>query len=113
MRSYVNDQWVDMRDVANTGYYLLPVAAFEPDPDGTPPVITLVIQDLKNPDDPSCGVLPAALVAAIWNQFESYTRRISASFVASDPARKREDALEIQRQYCRGSIPAPEVKPFH
>lgn len=113
MRSYVNDQWVDMRDVANTGFYLLPVTVFEPGEDGAPPVITLVIQDLKNPDDPSCGMLNPVLVAAIWNQFEGYIASQSGgAFRRSDATRKRDDANEIQALFCRESIPVPEAKPF-
>lgn len=112
MTAYVNDKWVDMRDVANTGYYLIPVETFAPEVDGTVPVISIVIQDLKNPDDPSCGTLKPALVAAIWNQFEGYMRSAGLSFVAADPLKQRADAGEVAQQFCKVVAPVESPKAF-
>jgi S1-C subfamily serine protease len=112
MRTYVNDQWVDMRDVANTGYYMVPIEAFAPEVDGTVPVISIVIQDLKNPDDPSCGILKPSLVAAIWNQFEGYMRANAISFVAADPLKQRPDAAAIGQGYCKIVEPTASPKAF-
>ena len=108
MREYVNNQWVDMRDVANTGYYLIPIETFAPDADGTVPVVTIVLQDLKNPDDPSCGSLKPELVAGIWNQFEQHLRTVGVDFVAADPRKVRPDAGQVRKLFCQ-SVPAEEL----
>jgi hypothetical protein len=108
MREYVNNAWVDMRDVANTGYYLIPIATFAPGADGTVPVVTIVMQDLKNPDDPSCGSLKPELVAGIWNQFEQHLRTVGVDFVAADPKKVRPDAAQVRKLYCQ-SVSAEEV----
>jgi hypothetical protein len=107
MPQYVNNKWVDMRDVANVGYYLIPIETFAPDADGTVPVVTIVMQDLKNPDDPSCGSLKPDLVASIWNQFQAHLQSSGVDFVAADPAKQRPDAAAIRKLYC-SSIPAGE-----
>lgn len=105
-RQYVNDEWVDLRDVANIGYYLLPVEAFAPEEDGTVPVITIVLYDLKNPDEPSCGVLKPELVAAIWNQFIGHRQAQGETAVEAIASKRRPDAGQVSGQFCT-VVPEP------
>ena len=78
IKQYINNQWVDLKDVADYGYYVFPPEVFAPDADGTPPTLVLDLHDLKNEDGESCAVLPAAVVALVWNDF--------GPFLATQPA---------------------------
>jgi S1-C subfamily serine protease len=69
VKQYIDNQWVDLKDVADYGYYVLPLELFEPMPDGATPHVLLVFQDLKHPDDPSCGELRRDVIAGVWNDF--------------------------------------------
>ena len=85
---YEQNQWVEMKDVAYRGYYILNPEAFEPDSSGSPPSISFHILDLKHPDDANRYTLPAELVARAWNDFELHFRALwstSRPFVVADP----------------------------
>ena len=47
---YIDNQWVALRDIADEGFYAFAPEAFAPLPSGTPPKITLEIDDLKHPE---------------------------------------------------------------
>lgn len=68
-RRVVNNQWVEMRDVANMGLAILDARVFKPRPDGTIPQITVAIDDLNRPNELSCYPLQAQIAARIWNDF--------------------------------------------
>lgn len=72
---------IDLKDVADFGYYTLLPDVFEPDTAGVPPVIGLEIADLKNPNLPRSLTLSPDVVAQIWNDFVPYLRE-------QDPKRK-------------------------
>lgn len=86
VKEYVDNAWVDLKDVADMGYYVLPVETFAPATDGTPPVIVLDLIDLKNPDVNNCRVLPSEVVATAWNDFGPYYRELpgASAFVQAD-----------------------------
>lgn len=89
VKQYVNDMWVDLKDVASYGYYVFSPEVFAPDSVGTPPALFLHLDDLKNPTSPSCTQLSREIVATIWNDFEMFYRGLGVqAIVASDP-RKR------------------------
>lgn len=100
VKQYVNDAWIDMRDVANTGYYLVPVEVFAPEPDGTPPAIFVVLDDLKNPAEPGCGLLPNDVVAAVWNQFRPYFHENGVDAVEATPKLRRETQAAVTAELC-------------
>ena len=113
LRQYLKNQWVDMRDVANTGFYLFPLETFAPEADGRPPVITLLLRDLKHPDDPGCRVLAPQLVAAIWNQFELYFKEAGIPIVASDPGKAATNAAKAAGLDCSDALtPGAAPRPF-
>ena len=47
---------MDLKDVADRGYYVFPTEMLAPEPDGTPPSIVVALEDLKHPDDRPCRV---------------------------------------------------------
>ena len=83
-RVYYEDQWVQMKDVAYRGYYVLDPEVFAPDSTGAPPVIVLEISDLKHPNDRKLFRLDPKLVAQIWNDFAVYYEARGVTFVRSD-----------------------------
>jgi hypothetical protein len=105
VKQYIDNVWVDLKDVADMGYYIFPVEAFAPDAEGTPPVIVLDLLDLKNPDANNCRVLPAEVIALAWNDFEVFHRETGAAFVRADPRKKRDRG--DPRRVCTPSTPAP------
>jgi S1-C subfamily serine protease len=72
----VSDRWVELKDVADMGYYVLSPESFAPDSAGVPPVITIVVQDLKNPKSPAYYEMNKAIVARIWNDFGPYYQQV-------------------------------------
>jgi S1-C subfamily serine protease len=68
------DRWVQLKDVADLGYYVYDPEAFRPAADGTTPVMVVMVNDLKHPGRWSCRVLPKEEVARVWNDFEDYYR---------------------------------------
>lgn len=79
-------------DVADFGFYALLPEVFEPEEDGTPPVIELDIADLLNPALPRRVTIPPEVVASIWNDFVPYFRQVDPGRevrFAVPPARRR------------------------
>ncbi len=89
------NQWVELKDVADQGYYIFDPEIFRPAADGTTPVVVVAIEDLKNPGKWSCRVLERETVARAWNDFEDYYRehRGDRRFNAADRKRKVEDSF--------------------
>jgi hypothetical protein len=90
VKQYIDNVWVDLKDVANYGVYVFPIELFRPDEQGVPPVIHVKFEDLKNPDLPSCTTLKREIVALVWNDFAPYFTDQGLPFVAANPgARNR------------------------
>lgn len=69
----INNAWMTLKDVADMGYYVLPIEAFRPDSvTGAPARLTVVIQDLKNPSALSITDIDNEASARIWNDFAPY-----------------------------------------
>lgn len=64
--------WIELKDVADRGYYVFDPKLFAPDSSGNPPQISIVIDDLKNPENPTIIKLPAYPIARAWNDFGAY-----------------------------------------
>ncbi len=89
VRVYQDNQWVDLKDVADRGYYIFPVDIFAPDADGTPPSILLRIEDLKHPNERGCTFLPKVVVVNAWNDLEPFAMTVAREpFVRADLNRK-------------------------
>lgn len=73
----VENAWVALKDVADFGYYVFPPEAFAPDSNGTPPVVTITVQDLKNPKELSFVNFWGATSARVWNDFGPYFQATS------------------------------------
>lgn len=86
----IEDRWVRLKDVADMGYYVLPAEAFAPDSDGRPPVVTITIQDLKNPGKLSGTDIMDTDAARVWNDFVPYFRAVvpNAPISFADPGAK-------------------------
>jgi hypothetical protein len=110
VKAYVDNQWVDLKDVANYGYYILSADAFAPDANGAPPSIVIELADLKNPTSGSCRELPRELVATVWNDFVLYYGAQGKPFVISDP-RNRTVAGPDKAAVCRASRDARGAPP--
>ena len=87
MRVFVENQAVQMKDVAYRGYYAFPPELLAPDSTGAPPSIMVNIQDLKHPEDHVLLELSAELVARAWNDFGPYYGAVhpAMAFVVADP----------------------------
>jgi S1-C subfamily serine protease len=110
VKAYLDNRWVDLKDVANYGYYVLPAEAFAPASDGTPPSIVIELADLKNPTIGSCRELPREVVATVWNDFGLYYGSRSEPFVAADPKKKDESAPD-KGVVCKASRDARGAPP--
>lgn len=66
---FIDNRWVELKDVADMGYYVLPVEAVRPDSTGAAPRLHILVQDLKNPDWLSLAELSGATTARLWNDF--------------------------------------------
>jgi hypothetical protein len=110
VKAYVENRWIDLKDVANYGYYVLPADAFAPAADGTPPSIVLDLADLKNPTLGSCRELPRELVATVWNDFVLYYASRGEPFVVADAKKKDENAPE-KGSVCKASREARGAPP--
>jgi len=111
VKAYVDNQWVDLKDVANYGFYVLPADAFAPESDGTPPSIVIELADLKNPTFPSCRELPREVVATVWNDFVLYHTTLGESFTLSDPKKKRPEGVPEKGAVCKASREARGAPP--
>jgi len=86
MKVYINNQWVSLKDVADAGFYVFDVELLKPDDSGAPPSIVVTIRDLKSPKDLKCTEIPTDVIAAAWNDFESFYQqsRPQAGFRRAD-----------------------------
>lgn len=106
MKVFIDNQWVSLKDVADAGFYVFDVELLKPADNGTPPSIVLAIRDLKSPDKLKCTELPADVVAAAWNDFESFYQqsRPRAGFRRADAklafARQPEASGEFLKNDC-------------
>jgi hypothetical protein len=76
MRMLVANAWIQLKDVADLGYYIFSPEILRPDSSGGPPTITLEIEDLKNLGKLRTDSLPSFGVARAWNDFEGYYQTI-------------------------------------
>lgn len=76
MEAFVNDRWVQLNDVADEGIYILPPDLFAPDSLGRPAMVTMVFQDIKNPQTGSLVNFYDATSAVIWNDFVPYFQAV-------------------------------------
>ena len=72
----VDERWVQLKDVADVGYDVLPIDLFRPDSDGTAPMVTVAVQDLKNPGELSVVDYWGDPSARVWNDFLPYSRLV-------------------------------------
>jgi S1-C subfamily serine protease len=108
-RVYVQDAWIEMKDVAYRGLYVFTPEMFAPDSSGVPPSIIAHIYDLKHPGDSNWVgrgwiELPGEVVARIWNDFGPYYRRLwpDKSFISADARRFRSSLRAwCKRLHCR------------
>lgn len=77
VEAYINDRWVQLNDVADEGIYILPPDLFAPDSLGRPAMVTMVFQDIKNPQSGSLVNFYDATAAHIWNDFVPYYQALS------------------------------------
>jgi len=76
----VDNQWIELKDVADRGYNALPVMLFQPDSAGAPPIISIVVQDLKNPKTLSSVDVWGETAARVCNDFAPYFHAIHPDF---------------------------------
>jgi S1-C subfamily serine protease len=95
IKAFIDNRWVELKDVADMGYYVLDPEVFQPDVSGVPPRIVVEIADLKRPDRNSCRELPIEVVAGAWNDFEPYYAGIRPGeiFVRANPKADREQSV--------------------
>jgi S1-C subfamily serine protease len=111
VKAYMDNRWVDLKDVANYGFYVLPADAFAPEGDGTPPSIVIELADLKNPTLASCRELPREVVATVWNDFVLYHAALGESFAAADPKKKKAEGVPDKSAVCKASREARGAPP--
>jgi S1-C subfamily serine protease len=94
---YVDNAWVQLKDVADMGYYVLPASAFAPDTAGVSPTITVLIDDLKNPKEYSVLDMRQDATARVWNDFVPYFKRTQPerSWSVAD-AKKKSPEISVQ-----------------
>ena len=82
--------WVKLKDVADMGYYVLLPEAFAPDSSGAPSRLTILVQDLKNPETLSVTEIDGELSARVWNDFRPYYAAVlpEKHWIAADPKRR-------------------------
>lgn len=72
VREYISDVWVELKDVADEGFYLYDPKTFAPLANGSAPAIVIEVHDLAHPDDPVRVTLTPYSVARLWNDFQAY-----------------------------------------
>lgn len=93
------DRWVQLKDVADQGYYVYDPEAFRPSADGTPPVMVIMVEDLKHQGRWSCRVLPKEEVARVWNDFEDFYKEHRSDRLFNVANRKAKvDIRPVQRR---------------
>jgi S1-C subfamily serine protease len=94
VEAFINDRWVQLNDVADEGFYVLPPELFAPDSLGGPAMVTMVFQDIKNPQSGSLVNFYDATAAYIWNDFVPYFQAASPErqVIRANPAVKSSPA---------------------
>lgn len=100
----IDEQWVTLKDVADRGYYVLPVEAFAPDAEGRPARVTVLIEDLKGRTVVQTEFADR-LSARIWNDFEPFLRPRGTGWVPALPD-ARSPKVEVA---CGDSLASCEV----
>jgi S1-C subfamily serine protease len=86
-RVLLSNMFVEMRDVAYRGVYVLRPEVFAPDSLGGPPSVMMVIGDLTHPYTSLAYQLPPDVASRIWNDFLPYYRGSGrGSYRTADPA---------------------------
>jgi S1-C subfamily serine protease len=111
VKAYVDNSWVDLKDVANYGYFVLPAEAFAPDSAGTPPSVVIELADFKNPASGNCKELPREVTATIWNDFALYYGATGEAHIRADPSKKPVDAPD-KSDVCKQSRKARGAPPL-
>lgn len=109
-KAYVDNRWVDLKDVANYGIYVVAAEVFAPDAEGTPPSIVVEIADLKNPTAESCRELPRQVVATVWNDFVLYHRSRGEPFMPADPKARPAKPVSVN-EICAASRKVRKAPP--
>jgi S1-C subfamily serine protease len=101
-RVYVQNAWVEMKDVAYEGFYVFDPSVFTPDSTGAPPSIVAHISDLKHLNDQDWVELSGEVVARVWNDFGPYYLRSGRTFKPADAERFKSglDSL-CARMHCQ------------
>jgi hypothetical protein len=86
----IQERWVELKDVADLGYYVLPVEAVQPDSAGVPPRVHVVVRDLKNPNMLAITDISGDVTARLWNDFVPFleTQRPGEVPIRANPALK-------------------------
>jgi hypothetical protein len=108
----LDNQWVQMKDVADYGYYLLPPEAFAPDSGGVPARLFVAIQDLKNPKIMSAIEFSGSQTARVWNDFTWYYRAAGRPFVTADP-RVKAPKIQMACDPTSGNCAPGKPKGYH
>src|SRR5918999_532991 len=87
---YINEVWVELKDVADLGYYVLPIEAVQPDSAGVPPRVHIVVRDLKNPEALQGTEISGDVTARLWNDFVPFleANRPGQPVVRANPSLK-------------------------
>lgn len=111
LEALANDRWVQLRDVADFGYYVISPFAFAPDSDGTPAVVTVAISDLINPDAIATFEIRGAMSARIWNDFIPFfqSTQVGSTVVLANPRLSKR--ITVRCAAPEGSCVATPIPP--
>jgi S1-C subfamily serine protease len=102
---FIEERWVELKDVADLGYYILPIEAVQPDSAGVPPRLHVVVRDLKNPNMLAITDISGDVTARLWNDFIPFleTQRPGEVPPRANPALKSpklELSCELETAAC-------------
>jgi len=97
-RVLVSNGFVEMRDVAYRGIYVLQPDVFAPDSSGRPPSVMIVVGDLVHPTDFVAHEVPAAVASRVWNDFLPYFR--ATGHGDERPARSTKTFVSLESGFC-------------
>jgi S1-C subfamily serine protease len=105
----VDNQWVNLKDVADRGYYVLSPDTFAPDSNGAPARVLIVVQDLKNPGSLSTTEIEGERSARLWNDFIPYFQAThpAATVRWADPKQrspKMQMTCDVAKAACEPSL---------
>lgn len=107
---FVDDRWVELKDVADMGYYVLPVEAVRPDSTGAPARLHILVQDLKNPELLSLAELSGATTARLWNDFVPLLEASGATQVLHADPKLKSPRIRLDCQPKHGVCRQVETK---